>query len=168
MDLQTRTTLLCTGVSRPLLDVSATLALLDAMLAGSADDRATVTALRDACVSARPLPADLLATFVRCGFATPDGALDPTTVDVVRAAVRGEAADLHLSSPYVRRWDRVLSELLNSRESVRAALPADQAERLIAETLPEETVLTNPAKRWLDYVYKRRPPSGGPFSPSVN
>lgn len=166
--------LLATGVTVPRIHAAAILFLLGKILAGSPEDRSLVICLRGACVTDESIPAKELATLVDCGLAEPDGTISPTVRDVVRAAIRGERSDLHLVSPYVTEWDRVLCDLINSRETVRAALPTERAESLIAGTI--EGILgilsdeppARPQQSWVDNLLKRRPPGSGFSPPSRN
>lgn len=164
---------LSTGVRAPLVIVAGTIFLLERLLDGPPRDRELVVQLRKACLTDGRFSAEFQQEMTDNGLASADGTVEPVVREVVRAAIRGEGNDLHLASPFTTAWDRAVSNLLISLDSVRAILPAEQANALIqASTNPmrhqTEPGTSDRPRSWLDYVKKRYHPDTGLPPPSSN
>jgi hypothetical protein len=125
-----RDILLSSGAQCRLAGVAACLGILASSLEDSANARELVADLRKVCLG-REIPDEQRDALWEAGLLMANNeAFNEEMKKVVLAAVRGEDRALYLVSPFVDKWDRVLSEALNAHNSIRCYLPRNEAAQL--------------------------------------
>jgi hypothetical protein len=166
-ELYSKEVVLANGARLPRVDVIPRLYLLDVLAHGIGRERELLRALRDSCLTGNPVSPDAQRELAERGVLVGDGTVDPTTRQVVLAAVRGEDDGLFVVTPYTSAWDRTVSDLILSRQKVRALVPPDVAELLIASRDTGEANTVRELRKWVSVV--GRPdnrPGGAPPSPN--
>jgi hypothetical protein len=166
-ELFSKEVLLANGAWLPRADVIPRLYLLERLSHETGRGRILLTVLRESSLTGNAVPHDMQDELSKRGVLMEDGTVDPATRQVVLAAVRGEGDGLFIVTPYTSSWDRTFSDLILSRQKVRAAMPPEVAELLIGSRDVGEANTVRELRKWVTTVGRTESgPGGAPPSPN--
>jgi hypothetical protein len=159
--------LLANGARLPRADVVPRLYLLERLSHETGRGRELLGVLRKSSLTGDAVPHGTQHELSERGVLMENGTVDPATRQVVLAAVRGEGDGLFVVTPYTSSWDRTFSDLILSRQKVRATMPPDVAELLIASRDTGEANTVRELRKWVNVVgHPENGPGSAPPSPN--
>lgn len=146
---------LANGSFLSIADVVPRLGLLERLANDSEHGRRLLSSLRAGALSQEPIPEPYRQELEQMGLLAKNGVVDLLTSQVVLASVRGADTALYIDSPFTNSWDRTVADLIISRRKVRAVLPSEQAELLIASYDEGEANTEQSLRQWVSIVRRQ-------------